>query len=80
MLPAAVLIGFAGMLVDSSLGAWAQARFHCPACDRPSEWPVHRCGAVTERRGGVRWLDNDAVNLLATGTAALLAFAVWSAR
>lgn len=79
-LPAAVLIGFAGMAADSALGASLQARFHCPACDRPSEWPVHRCGAATIHRGGVRWLDNDAVNLSATALAALLAGAVWAVR
>jgi uncharacterized protein (TIGR00297 family) len=71
------LVGFAGMVADSALGAAAQGRFHCPACDRPSEWPVHRCGTRTIRKGGLAWLNNDGVNLAATGFAALLAGLVW---
>jgi uncharacterized protein (TIGR00297 family) len=80
LLLAAVLIGFAGMVSDSWLGASLQGRFHCPACDRDSEWPVHRCGTATIHRGGVRWLDNDLVNLTATAVAAALGFVVWAWR
>ena len=71
------LVGFAGMVADSALGAAAQGRFYCPACDAASEWPVHRCGARTIRRGGFAWLDNDGVNLAATLFAALLAGLAW---
>lgn len=77
LLPAATLIGFAGMLADSAVGAGLQGRFHCPRCDQPSEWRVHRCGTATLHRGGLRWLDNDGVNLLATTSAAGLALAAW---
>ncbi len=78
ILPAvAALIGFAGMVTDSWLGASLQGRFHCIACDRPSEWPVHRCGTPTLHRGGFRWLDNDAVNFGATVVAAALAALAW---
>lgn len=77
LLPAAALIGFAGMAADSWLGATLQGRFRCPSCDRPSEWPVHRCGTATIAQGGIRWLDNDAVNFAATGMAALLGVAAW---
>jgi uncharacterized protein (TIGR00297 family) len=78
---AATMIGFAGMLADSVLGALVQGRFHCPACDTASEWPVHRCGARTEPRGGWSWLTNDGVNAAATalaGLAGAAAWAVWS--
>jgi uncharacterized membrane protein len=78
LLPAGALIGFAGMLADSWLGGSLQGRFHCPACDRPSEWPVHRCGTATLHRGGFRWLDNDRVNLGATAVAAALAALAWA--
>jgi uncharacterized protein (TIGR00297 family) len=71
------LVGFAGMVADSALGAVAQGRFHCPACDAAGEWPVHRCGTRTIRTGGLAWLDNDGVNLAATGLAAALAALVW---
>jgi uncharacterized protein (TIGR00297 family) len=77
LLPVATTIGFAGMLVDSTLGALLQGRFLCPACRASSEWRVHRCGTPTVRQGGIAWLDNDGVNLAATTTAALLALAGW---
>jgi uncharacterized protein (TIGR00297 family) len=77
LLPLGTLIGFAGMLVDSALGAGLQGRFRCPACDRPSEWRVHRCGATTVPQGGLSWLDNDLVNLTATTVAAGLGLAAW---
>lgn len=77
VLPIGTLVGFLGMALDSLLGATAQGRFRCPACDRPSEWPVHRCGTATIHEGGIRWLDNDAVNLAATAAAAALALGAW---
>ena len=78
LFPAATLIGFAGMVADSALGAGLQGRFHCPACNLPSEWPLHRCGTATVHRGGLAWLDNDGVNFAATAIAAGLAFAAWA--
>jgi uncharacterized protein (TIGR00297 family) len=75
--PLATLVGFAGMAADSALGAVWQGRFHCPVCDVASEWRAHRCGARTLQKGGLAWLDNDAVNLAATSFAALLAAMAW---
>jgi uncharacterized protein (TIGR00297 family) len=77
LLPAGTLIGLAGMVVDSVLGAVLQGRFHCQTCDEPSEWRVHRCGRPTGLRGGLRWLDNDMVNFLATAFAAGVALWCW---
>jgi uncharacterized membrane protein len=77
MIPAGPLIGFAGMVVDSMLGAALQGRFHCQTCDEASEWRVHRCGRPTVLRGGLRWLDNDMVNFLATAFAAGAALLSW---
>lgn len=69
--------GVAGSLADSLLGATLQAAYHCPACGRPTEQRVHRCGTPTVLVAGVPWLTNDAVNLAAAlvgaGIAALLA-------
>ena len=75
---AALAIGFGGMLADSALGAALQGRFRCPECAQPSEWRVHRCGAATIPTGGLVWLNNDGVNALATGTAALAGWCVWA--
>jgi uncharacterized protein (TIGR00297 family) len=77
LFPVATLIGFAGMLADSLLGGVLQGRFHCPRCDQPSEWRVHRCGSATVRRAGLAWLNNDGVNLLATALAAGAGLAAW---
>ncbi|MBA3658335.1 MAG: DUF92 domain-containing protein, partial [Gemmatimonadales bacterium] len=77
LFPLATLIGFAGMIADSMLGASLQGRFHCPRCDRSSEWRRHRCGTATIHRGGLAWLDNDRVNLSATALAAGLSLAAW---
>lgn len=77
ILPIGTLIGLAGMLVDSGLGALLQGRFHCPDCEEPSEWRVHRCGRRTVLEGGLGWLDNDGVNFLATLVAAAAALIYW---
>jgi uncharacterized protein (TIGR00297 family) len=77
LLPAGTLIGFAGMVVDSMLGAVLQGRFHCQTCDQASEWRVHRCGHPTVLRGGLMGLDNDMVNALATVFAAGAALLFW---
>jgi uncharacterized membrane protein len=38
-----------------------------------TERAVHICGDVTQRIGGIPWLDNDGVNLLASMTGAAVA-------
>jgi uncharacterized protein (TIGR00297 family) len=77
LLPAATLVGFAGMVVDSAIGAALQGRFHCPVCNQPSEWRVHHCGNPTVRGGGLVWLNNDGVNFVATAFAAGAALLSW---
>jgi uncharacterized membrane protein len=75
--PVATLIGFLGMVVDSTMGALLQGQFHCPACNMASEWRVHRCGRPTARTSGIAWLNNDGVNFLATASAAAAGLATW---
>ena len=77
LLPVGTLIGFFGMVADSTLGALLQGRFRCPVCDLASEWRVHRCGAATIREGGMTWLNNDGVNFVATAFAGGAAVGVW---
>lgn len=74
---AAAAVGFGGMLLDSALGASMQGQFHCRACAQVSERRVHRCGTPTTPVGGFAWLDNDGVNALATGAAALAGWCTW---
>jgi uncharacterized protein (TIGR00297 family) len=75
---ATVAIGFTAMIVDSILGSAAQARFRCPRCNEVTERRLHRCGTRTEWLGGLRWLDNSAVNLVTTIFAAMAGLATWS--
>lgn len=68
--------GFLGSVADSVLGAAVQARYWCPSCGTDTERHVHDCGTVTEPRGGVRWLNNDGVNAIATATGALVSMGI----
>jgi uncharacterized protein (TIGR00297 family) len=76
---AALVVGMLGMLLDSCLGARLQGRFYCDRCDRPTERRVHRCGSSARHAGGIVWFDNDGVNALASGVAALAGYAAWRA-
>ena len=58
--------GVAGMVADSLLGATLQAKYECPACDARFERGLTVCHEPVRLVSGWRWLDNDAVNLVAT--------------
>jgi uncharacterized membrane protein len=77
LLAAGTGVGFGGMLLDAWLGAAAQGRLRCPACDVPSEWTRHRCGVQTQHLGGIRWLSNDGVHGLATTAGAWAGWLAW---
>ena len=74
--------GVAGSLVDSAIGAALQALRWCPRCERACETNPHACGTPTQLRRGLEWMDNDAVNLAATLTGAVVAasFVAFGAR
>ena len=71
---ASVVGGFAGAFGDTLLGAAVQVRRWCDRCDSGTEQPVHVCGSATRVIGGIRSIDNDAVNLLSTTVGAAIAF------
>jgi uncharacterized protein (TIGR00297 family) len=65
--------GIAGAFLDSLAGATLQAQRWCPQCARACETDPHRCGSATILRRGFGWVQNDAVNLIATLAGALAA-------
>jgi uncharacterized protein (TIGR00297 family) len=72
---AIALAGLAGAIVDSLLGASLQMLRWCARCERATERETHECGARTTLVRGIAGFGNDWVNLSATCTGALLAFA-----
>ena len=72
--------GFGGALIDSLLGASAQALRFCRGCAEFCESDPHRCGADTTLVRGIGWINNDAVNFLATAAGAAIAAAVYVTR
>lgn len=72
-------LGFAGMALDSLLGATVQARYRCARCGALTEQPVC-CGAPAPRARGVRVLENNAVNGVSTMLAAVAGVALGLAR
>lgn len=73
---AVALGGVAGASLDTVLGATAQQRRWCDACSTDTEQHLHECGHPTRHVGGIAWLDNDWVNLLATAFGATVAMAL----
>jgi len=68
--------GLAGALADSLLGALCQSRRRCPQCATDTERMVHTCGTATVPAGGLTWLDNDSVNVLASAVGATVALLI----
>lgn len=68
------LAGLLGAMVDSALGAWIQAMYHCPSCQKDTErHPLHSCGTETTLVRGIKWLQNDWVNAACTLSGAIAA-------
>ena len=66
------LLGFTGAVIDSYLGAWAQAIYKDPKTGKLTEHDSKN-GQPLELVRGVRWLDNDMVNLISNVFSAVFA-------
>ena len=73
----AALVGAGAMLLDSGIGSGLQARYRCDTCGEETEQRRHRCGTTTVQTRGIRWLDNDVVNALASGCAVATGWLLW---
>ncbi|MEM0475986.1 MAG: DUF92 domain-containing protein [Candidatus Norongarragalinales archaeon] len=71
-------VAVVGSLVDSFFGATIQGVYYCPKCRKETEKRLHKCGTKTKLKRGFAFLDNDAVNLLASLVGAGVAFAAYS--
>ncbi|OXM17561.1 DUF92 domain-containing protein [Paenibacillus herberti] len=75
LLLAGAAAGLAGALADSWLGATVQAMYRCPSCGSDTERAEH-CGRATLKIRGFAWMTNDAVNLVSSLLAGVLAAAL----
>ncbi|RKY56874.1 MAG: hypothetical protein DRP89_00615 [Candidatus Neomarinimicrobiota bacterium] len=67
-----VISGILGALIDSVIGATIQAQYQCPNCNKITEKTIH-CGTYpTKLISGVKWINNDVVNLACTSSGALI--------
>ena len=67
------LVGMAGSMIDSLLGSVVQGIFFCSLCNKETErHPTHLCGNPTTLTRGVKWFNNDLVNLISSLSGALI--------
>ena len=77
IVPIALVGGVAGAMADSVMGATVQRVNRCPRCQVDTERKVHSCGTQTRYYRGLRWLDNDWVNFLASLVGAVTSAIIW---
>ena len=68
-----VIAGFSGSFIDSLLGAFLQAQYLCPICNKSIERKTH-CNFDTTRVSGISWLNNDWVNFFSSISGIVLFF------
>jgi uncharacterized protein (TIGR00297 family) len=67
-----ILIPMIGIAIDSVLGSLVQAKYECTVCGKSTEKTVH-CGQKTNHVGGLKLINNDAVNIISNFLTAILA-------
>ena len=71
-----ILSAFLGAIFDSFLGSVVQVKYKCKSCGKVLEREEH-CGERTEKYSGVKFVNNDVVNLLSTFFAGILASVIY---
>jgi uncharacterized protein (TIGR00297 family) len=66
------LTGFSGTIIDSYLGALAQAKYKCAVCGKVTERRSHH-NKATIHISGIRLIDNDTVNFISCLLASVIA-------
>ena len=69
---AVIVIPMIGIAIDSILGSLVQAKYECTVCGKATEKKVH-CNAETRHVGGLKLINNDAVNIISNFLTAILA-------
>lgn len=69
--------GVSGAFIDSWLGATLQFMRKCTVCHKEVEVDSH-CGEATVHIRGLRFLNNDVVNLISAGVAGLIAWGLFA--
>src|SRR5260370_11906473 len=72
----ALISGLAGSFFDSLLGATVQAMYYCPTCHKEAKRRIPNCGTTAQPLRGLKWVNNDVVNFLATAFGGLVAMEV----
>ena len=69
---AVTVIPMVGIVIDSVLGSLVQAKYVCSVCGKHTEKKLH-CSAHTRHTGGLKFINNDTVNILSNFLTAALA-------
>ena len=70
-----VVGGLSGAVADSLAGALVQRKGYCVVCMKPTE-AIRHCGEKTRVSGGVPFIENNVVNVVATVAGSLASLAV----
>lgn len=75
LLAVVLISSFLGSTFDSIMGATMQAIYKCKSCGKTTEKRIH-CNTEAQLLKGIKYVDNNVVNLMATTIGAMIAYAL----